>query len=143
MKTKENLITKILKSIFFKKAEGEAANFTRNPKGLMNLIQNVIRKSKNLTGDNFVEVRQKINLLVRMVRAFSKREYTTIPTKSITSIVAALVYFISPIDFIPDFLPIIGLTDDFALLVWLFNALSDDIETFRIWEREQKTVIIG
>ena len=115
MKTKENLITKILKSIFFKKAEGEAANFTRNPKGLMNLIQNVIRKSKNLTGDNFVEVRQKINLLVRMVRAFSKREYTTIPTKSITSIVAALVYFISPIDFIPDFLPIIGLTDDFAL----------------------------
>lgn len=143
MKTKENLITKILKSVFFKKSLGDAGSFIKNPKILLDLIQNVIRKSKNLTGDNFVEVRQKISLLVRMVKAFSKREYTTIPIKSITSIVAALVYFISPIDFIPDFLPVIGLTDDFALLVWLFNALADDIETFRIWEREQKTVIVG
>lgn len=143
MKTKENLITKILKSVFFKKSLGDAGSFIKNPKILLDLIQNVIKKSKNLTGDNFVEVRQKISLLVRMVKAFSKREYTTIPIKSITSIVAALVYFISPIDFIPDFLPVIGLTDDFALLVWLFNALADDIETFRIWEREQKTVIIG
>ena len=143
MKTKENLITKILKSVFFKKSLGDAGSFIKNPKILLDLIQNVIKKSKNLTGDNFVEVRQKISLLVRMVKAFSKREYTTVPIKSITSIVAALVYFISPIDFIPDFLPVIGLTDDFALLVWLFNALADDIETFRIWEREQKTVIVG
>ena len=37
-----------------------------------------------------------------------------------------MIYFISPIDVIPDFLPIIGLTDDLALTMWLFTSLKEE-----------------
>ncbi|MFM2034404.1 MAG: hypothetical protein RJA32_1039, partial [Pseudomonadota bacterium] len=37
----------------------------------------------------------------------------------------------------------IGLTDDVALILWLFNAIGDDLEAFRVWERKQNTIEIG
>ena len=69
-------------------------------------------------------------------------------------VIAVLIYFVSPIDILPDFLPIVGLTDDIALMLWLFSGIKDDIEKFRQWEhpatssgekapRRVKTIKIG
>ncbi len=143
MKESENIVVKILKSVFFKKVSGTASKYVSNTSSLFKLLQNVLNKSKGLSSESFVEVKDKLSLLVRMVRAYGKREYTVVPIKTITRIVAVLIYFLSPIDLVPDLLPVIGLTDDVALLLWLFNALSDDIDAFKIWEKEQKTIKIG
>lgn len=40
-----------------------------------------------------------------------------LPAKPRATIIGALGYFISPIDAIPDFLPIVGFTDDIAVLL--------------------------
>lgn len=40
-----------------------------------------------------------------------------IPTKIKTIILGALGYFISPIDVIPDIMPVVGYTDDFGVLL--------------------------
>ena len=46
-------------------------------------------------------------------------------------IVGSLGYFISPLDLIPDYIPIIGLTDDAAVLMFtyyrIFRIIDDDI----------------
>ncbi len=143
MKQPQNLIVKILQSVFFKKATGEATQYAKNPNSILKLLQNVLTKSKSLSGSTFEEVKEKLNLLARMLRSYAKGQYRAVPLKTISSIVAALIYFLSPVDFIPDFLPIIGLTDDVALLLWLYNSLSDDIDAFRTWEKEQNTISIG
>ena len=52
------------------------------------------------------------------------------PTLSVMDkaiIYGALGYFISPIDIIPDALPIIGFSDDIAVLAWAFNKIKDNI----------------
>lgn len=39
----------------------------------------------------------------------------------------ALGYFILPIDFIPDFIPIAGYTDDLAALLWAFYSVAKNV----------------
>jgi uncharacterized membrane protein YkvA (DUF1232 family) len=139
----QSLISRILKSVFFKKAIDAAGGYAKNSNKLFKLLASVITNEKMLSGESWTELRTKIDLAVRMLRSFAVGEYRVIPWKSITRLIAVLIYFISPIDLIPDFLPVIGLTDDVALLLWLFNALANDLEAYRIWEKQRKTINIG
>lgn len=43
------------------------------------------------------------------------------------TIYGALGYFILPIDIIPDFIPVLGFTDDLAVLMWALNRVSSNI----------------
>jgi len=47
-----------------------------------------------------------------------------VPLKAKAAIVGALGYFIAPFDVIPDFLPIIGYTDDFGALMMALATVS-------------------
>jgi uncharacterized membrane protein YkvA (DUF1232 family) len=135
----ENLIVKILKSVFFEKATSKAGQTLKNSESIFKLVRDSLVKGKNIKG----EVGQKLQLLIRMVRAYATGEYRIVPWKTIVRIVAVLIYFISPIDIIPDFLIGIGLTDDIALITWLIGAISDDLEAFGDWEKREKTIRIG
>ena len=46
-------------------------------------------------------------------------------------IVAVLAYIISPIDIVPDFIPLAGLLDDAALLTMVLNSIKNDIERYK------------
>jgi uncharacterized membrane protein YkvA (DUF1232 family) len=50
------------------------------------------------------------------------------PAWATAAIVSALAYFISPLDVIPDFVPVIGFTDDFAALVTALSAVAMHIK---------------
>ncbi|MDR6225263.1 YkvA family protein [Desmospora profundinema] len=43
---------------------------------------------------------------------------------------AALLYFIMPIDVIPDYLPVVGYVDDGAAVVIVWRVLSKELERF-------------
>ena len=74
--------------------------------------------------------------------------YYAIPKVSLVDkaiIIGSLGYFISPLDVIPDFIPIIGLTDDIAVLMWAFyriksNATNIDDEVKEKAKNKIKTV---
>lgn len=42
-------------------------------------------------------------------------------------IIGALGYLIFPLDFIPDAVPIVGYSDDFAAIMMVFNQVKDSI----------------
>lgn len=138
------MITRILKSIFFKKATGKAGRYAQNSARLFELAKDVMSKM-NKAGfrENLSEVSQSVQLLIRMIRAYASGDYKGLPWKSLISIVAVLIYFVSPIDLIPDFLPVIGIADDVALIVWLMKTLGSDIAKFSQWEKSEKTINIG
>lgn len=46
-------------------------------------------------------------------------------------IVGALVYFISPIDAVPDLLPVVGYSDDLVVLAGAVAALGTALQRFR------------
>lgn len=105
---------------------------------MLALIKQALGKSESVKGEEGIGFREKIGLLSRLVKAYAAGEYRQVPAKTLISTLAALIYFVSPIDFIPDVLPVLGFADDIALLVWLFNSLNSDLENFREWERQQE-----
>lgn len=140
----ESMIARILKSVFFKKAQGKAGRYASNSAKMFELAKQVIGKLQKVGfRENMSDFQTNVQLLIRMVRAYASGEYKGLPWKSILSIVAVLIYFVSPIDLIPDFLPIIGITDDVALVVWLVKTFSGDIQKFGEWEKRKKTINIG
>ncbi|CAG4990141.1 hypothetical protein DYBT9275_00460 [Dyadobacter sp. CECT 9275] len=140
----DSLIKRILKSVFFKQAENKAGRYAGNASKLYKLVSDVAGKLKTagLKG-NLAGVQQNVLLLIRMVKAYASGEYRGVQWKSMLSIVAVLIYFVSPIDLIPDFLPIIGISDDVALIVWLIKNLGEEIQKFSVWEKSEKTINIG
>jgi uncharacterized membrane protein YkvA (DUF1232 family) len=42
-------------------------------------------------------------------------------------VVAALVYFVTPIDAMPDFAPLVGFLDDIGVIAWTIKFLGDEI----------------
>jgi len=42
-----------------------------------------------------------------------------------------LLYFIIPLDLIPDYIPLVGLLDDFAVLSAIINSLQDELAEYR------------
>ena len=139
-----SLISQILRSIFFKKATGRAGQYASNSSKLFNLARQVMTKvQQGGVKEGMAGALMQVQLLVRLVRAYASGEYRKLPWKSLVSIVGVLIYFVSPLDFIPDFLPIVGMADDLALILWLFKTLSDDLDAFSQWEKQTKTINIG
>ena len=49
------------------------------------------------------------------------------PTSAKATLIAALAYFVLPVDAIPDVLPVIGFTDDAAVLMTAMNVVVKNI----------------
>ncbi|KIQ60274.1 YkvA family protein, partial [Pseudomonas fluorescens] len=64
-------------------------------------------------------------------------EYRAVSAKSMLSVVAGLMYFLSPLDAIPDILPMFGMFDDIAVLAWVMKTLDTELEAFRAWRYRQ------
>ncbi|MBL7834088.1 MAG: DUF1232 domain-containing protein [Cyclobacteriaceae bacterium] len=56
-------------------------------------------------------------------------------------VLAAIIYFLNPIDLIPDFIPVLGLTDDFSVLLWVYNTVTHEIDKFLTWERANLSAV--
>lgn len=65
-----------------------------------------------------------IRIVYTALILFYTLQKSTTPKWAKSMIIGALAYFILPIDFIPDFVPFIGYTDDFSALAGVLIAVS-------------------
>ncbi len=77
---------------------------------------------------------EQYDTMRRLMKAYANGHYREFPYASIVKIVAAVVYFVSVVDLVPDFIPILGLTDDLAVLAWVYSSVKDDLQNFLDWE---------
>lgn len=84
----------------------------------------------------FYKFQDSLIALVRMMRTWVKGDYQNISTKSIIAVVVALLYFVNPLDLIPDFIPIIGQVDDIFILGYLIKTVNKELDRFMVWEIE-------
>lgn len=132
-----------LNNRFFQAALQKASHILGKPGRLILLLTALVRKLKQTDfnkGETAI-VKEKFFTMGRLLRAYAYGEYREIPWKSLLLIVAAILYFINPIDVIPDLLPLVGLTDDFGVLFLVYKSISGDIDKFLEWEKS-KTIII-
>ncbi len=121
-------------SSFFRAARRRAAELLGNPAGLRRLLERATKKSATRRG-RLGEARDSLLACLRLLKAYSHGSYREIPWESLVSIAAAVIYFVMPLDMIPDFILSLGLIDDVALLGWLMASLRNDIDRFLEWEQ--------
>jgi uncharacterized membrane protein YkvA (DUF1232 family) len=119
-----------------------ANSIINKPLSIFRLIKRVIEHLKKYDSvkELTLDVRDHLNVLLRLVKAYANGSYREISLNGIVGTLAALIYFVAPLDFIPDFL-IIGLVDDVAILMWVYNNYRREIEAFLAWEDEKKIKI--
>lgn len=100
------------------------------------------KKLDKLDGDDnkVSQLIQQLKLFIRMVKMHFNGKYSSFSTKSILIMIAGLVYFVTPIDLIPDFIPALGFTDDITVIYFIYRSLSTDIEKFKSWEKSNNPV---
>ena len=74
----------------------------------------------------------------RMLKAYFNGSYKEIPVSAIVSIIMTLLYVFSPIDLIPDFIPVAGLLDDASVMAACVAAFNSTLKKFEEWEQNQK-----
>ncbi|WP_434442532.1 YkvA family protein [Lentzea sp. E54] len=81
---------------------------------------------------------QRAKALPRLWKAWRGGGYPDLPRSQVLLWVVSLVYLVSPIDVLPEFLPVIGVTDDAGVLVWLLSSLSIASGSYLRWEKDHR-----
>lgn len=124
----------------YKKYESAAKDYLEQPEKTKELIQKASKKAADKK-NALHEVWDRLHLLFDLVTAWRKGEYRKIPTGSILMTIATIIYFVSPIDIIPDFLVGLGIIDDAAVIGFALKQISSDLEKFKVWKEEKETLI--
>lgn len=129
------LLDRVLESTFFKEALEKGEVLIKNDKlGILKLLKITLQKVSELASSNNMSVVNLLNyyvlLLTDMIKSYIQGDYRKVPTKTLIKILAVLAYFVSPFDFVPDVLPLIGFTDDLALVLWVVKSVKSELDEF-------------
>lgn len=98
-----------------------AYDFDRDEEGLLTKLLSKIGKD--------------VLVLLRLAKAVKNADYM-LAAPQIAALLATLGYVISPVDAVPDVIPVGGLADDAGMVAIVVATLAVEIAAFREWERE-------
>ncbi len=123
-------------SAAYREARERARDYAQDPARLERLVDRAARKAKTRRS-RLADVWDSLMAMLRLLRAWAGGRYRDIPWSSLLSIIATVVYFVTPTDLVPDFLLGWGFVDDAALLAWVLSSVRSDLDDFIAWEAEQ------
>jgi uncharacterized membrane protein YkvA (DUF1232 family) len=125
-----------LQNKFGKKAKEYANDKERTGK----LINDAVDKADNLDKSGPMEtLSERLQLLFGVVKDWANGSYKDVPKGSIIVIIIGLLYFLSPFDLIPDFIPG-GYLDDAFVLALIIKQVNSDLEKYKNWKQENQVV---
>ena len=124
----------ITDSSAFRRAASDAESYARDPKQLAKLVEDAVGKINLIPRGPFVETWPYLMAMIRAIRAYERKEYRDIPESNLLTIIAAIIYFVSPFDVIPDYIPILGHIDDAVVVSLALRSVRADLDAFMAWE---------
>jgi uncharacterized membrane protein YkvA (DUF1232 family) len=121
---------------FVKKAGGVLVSKNKT----LRLIETVIMvagKNKASLGG----IKENLMLLVNVVTDIIKGNYKGFSKKSALLIVGGLLYLVSPLDVIPDFIFGLGFLDDIYVVNLIFQRIGKELSTYRTWKDQQMKIV--
>ena len=102
-------------------------------------LQRLEKKLKVIpvAGDKLADV----PIMASLLKNYVKGEYRDIPIGSIIAIISALIYFVSPIDIVPDSVPVLGYFDDAAVVAACWKLVESDVDEYLLWREKNNKVI--
>lgn len=96
------------------------------------LLQRLEKKLENLP---YIGTQLSVvPVLASLLKSYNiQGEYKDVPIGTIIAIISALVYFVSPIDILPDSIPIVGYFDDAAVVAACWKLVDSDVKEYKAW----------
>lgn len=120
---------------------GRARTLMHDPAALDALAAKARTHANGSTNSRIRELSGQIKRLGRLVRAYADGSYRDVNKASVALAVAAILYFVSPIDLVPDAIPGAGLMDDATVFAFVLARLQLELDRFADWERSQAITI--
>ncbi|MBO3700028.1 DUF1232 domain-containing protein [Fabibacter sp. E12] len=122
---------------YFNRFKTKATDIVNDSESLKNLLTKLKAKLDDSEKDDSLREKliEYLKLVSRMVTNTVSGSYKDMPWQTFVMIIAGLLYFIAPLDALPDFIPIAGLLDDATILVWLGKCFREDLENYKTWEQ--------
>jgi len=113
-------------------AKEKAEEFIHSKDKVVELLSQSTTKAKR-NYEFLLEPWESLQILLRMVRSWLGGRYSP-PIVTVLGGIAALVYFVDPLDMIPDTVPVLGYLDDTAVITALVRMNLTAVSKFRNWE---------
>ena len=118
----------------------KAKEYLHDKEKLKNLIEEAEVKAKDEKSNKGIvkETWDSLKEMFELVKAYINGDYRRIPYGSLLLIVGAILYFVMPVDTIPDFLAVLGFTDDAAVIAFTIKKVKKDLDQFIEWKQQQE-----
>lgn len=113
------------------KGTEEAQEIITNPSKVDEILVQLEEKLKTVPaiGSTLAD----LPLMIAMVKAWIKKEYTEVSPKVIACLVGAILYLLKRKDLISDSLPVIGIVDDLAVMGLALKLSEPELKAFAEW----------
>jgi uncharacterized membrane protein YkvA (DUF1232 family) len=98
------------------------------------LVQRAYRQMLSHS-DVLSAVWRDLRTMMRLLLRWATRSYRRISWTPLVLIVGALLYFVVPVDVVPDPLGAIGFIDDVTVISTVVGRVRHELERFRDWEQ--------
>ena len=119
-----------------RRGAGRAEGLVRNPKELLGLLTLAERRLARVDVGPLTPIKRDLQTLLRLMRAYGEGRYRQVSGKNLVLAGLGIIYLVSPLDVIPDFLPG-GFFDDAAVIGFIVKKIRTELVAFEIWERSQ------
>jgi uncharacterized membrane protein YkvA (DUF1232 family) len=120
----------ITQSAAFRRATADAEDYAGDSKRLRKLVEDAVGKINTILRGPFGETWPYLLAMVRVIRDYQRGEYRDIASPKLLVIIAAIIYFVSPFDVIPDWIPVLGHIDDAFVITLALKSVRSDLDTF-------------
>ena len=112
----------------------KAEELLKDPDKTERFLQRTEEKLKKipLVGNKLADV----PVMISLVRSYIKKQYTDLPVGTIIAITSALIYFLSPIDLLPDSIPVLGYFDDATVIAACWKLVESDVNEYIKWREK-------
>ncbi|GAB4366836.1 MAG: DUF1232 domain-containing protein [Calditrichia bacterium] len=124
----------------FNRAKEQAEKLAEETERIKKILERAVEKAEQQK-HRILDFWNEIQLLISMIRAYFSKEYTRIPWKTIVFALAAVIYFLNPLDIVPDLVPTLGFLDDATVMAFVVNALKEDLEEFKNFQAQTKIAV--
>lgn len=83
------------------------------------------------------EILSMVPVMISMLRSYFKKEYKDVPIGTLIALISALLYWLAPVDVIPDAIPLAGYVDDATVITACLKLINDDLKEYKAW-RDKK-----
>src|SRR5262245_19558436 len=103
-----------------------AEELARNPKEMLQVLTVAERQLDRVGAGPLTPLKQDLQTLLRLLRAYGEGSYRDVSGKNLALAGLGLLYLVSPLDVLPDFLPG-GFADDAAVIGFVLRKVRNEL----------------